>query len=56
MAATPALNGHSDPILKVQNLKKYFQVGGGLFAGPALTIRAVDDVSFNVRAGETFGR
>jgi oligopeptide/dipeptide ABC transporter ATP-binding protein len=49
-------NGRSsEPILKVQNLKKYFQVGGGLFAGGGLTIRAVDDVSFSVRAGETFG-
>ena len=47
-------NGGSEPILKVQNLKKYFSVGGGLFVGQALTIRAVDDVSF-VRAGETFG-
>jgi oligopeptide/dipeptide ABC transporter ATP-binding protein len=36
-------------------LKKYFQVGGGLFEGSGLTIRAVDDVSFSVRAGETFG-
>jgi oligopeptide/dipeptide ABC transporter ATP-binding protein len=48
-------NGGSEPILKVQNLKKYFQVGGGLLAGKGLTIRAVDDVSFMVKAGETFG-
>ena len=48
-------NGGSEPILKVQNLKKYFQVGGGLLAGKGLTIRAVDDVSFSVKPGETFG-
>lgn len=48
-------NGAAEPILTVKNLKKYFQVGGGLFAGSGLTIRAVDDVSFSVRAGETFG-
>jgi peptide/nickel transport system ATP-binding protein len=48
-------NGASEPILKVQNLKKYFQVGGGLLSGNGLTIRAVDDVSFMVKAGETFG-
>ena len=39
-------NGGSEPILKVQNLKKYFQIGGGFLAGKGLTIRAVDDVSF----------
>ncbi|HEX3304349.1 MAG TPA: dipeptide ABC transporter ATP-binding protein [Thermomicrobiales bacterium] len=48
-------NGGSGPILKVENLKKYFQVGGGLLSGKGLTIRAVDDVSFSVTAGETFG-
>jgi peptide/nickel transport system ATP-binding protein len=51
----PASNGATQPILTVKNLKKYFQVGGGLLAGSGLTIRAVDDVSFAVRAGETFG-
>ncbi len=44
-----------NPILRVRNLKKYFTVGGGLFGGRGLTIRAVDDVSFSVRPGETFG-
>ena len=43
------------PILRVRNLKKYFQVGGGLLGGHGLTIRAVDDVSFSVQPGETFG-
>ncbi len=47
--------GESTAILKVNNLKKYFQVGGGLFAGQGLSIRAVDDVSFFVKPGETFG-
>ncbi len=43
------------PILEVENLTKYFKVGGGLLGGKALTIRAVDGISFSVRAGETFG-
>src|SRR5215207_296300 len=43
------------PILEVENLTKYFKVGGGLLGGKGLTIRAVDGVSFSVRAGETFG-
>src|SRR5829696_4655122 len=44
-----------DEILRVEHLKKYFKIGGGLFGGKGLTIRAVDDVSFAVRKGETFG-
>ncbi len=43
------------PILEVENLTKHFKVGGGLFGGKPLTIRAVDGVSFSVQAGETFG-
>jgi oligopeptide/dipeptide ABC transporter ATP-binding protein len=51
--ATSAPNGRE--ILRVEHLKKYFKLGGGLFGGRQLTIRAVDDVSFSVRPGETFG-
>lgn len=36
-------------ILEVKNLKKHFKVGGGA------TLKAVDDVSFFVREGETLG-
>src|SRR4051794_38672300 len=42
-------------ILRVENLKKYFQSGGGFLGGKKLTIRAVDDVSFSIKPGETFG-
>ncbi len=42
------------PILSVRNVKKYFEIGGG-FLRKAAVLRAVDDVSFDVRAGETFG-
>lgn len=45
-----------DYILEVRNLKKYFHVGGGILSRKsALTIRAVDDVSFAIKRGETFG-
>jgi oligopeptide/dipeptide ABC transporter ATP-binding protein len=44
-----------DEILRVENLKKYFKIGGGLLGGKGITIHAVDDVSFTVRRGETFG-
>ena len=40
-------------LLEVKNLKQYFSVPDGLFKH--LTLRAVDDVSFRIRAGETLG-
>ncbi len=49
-------NGPVDNILEVSGLKKHFHVGGGFLSkNSALNIRAVDDVSFSVRRGETFG-
>ena len=43
-----------DPLLEVRRLKTYFPVrGGGLKQHSA--VRAVDDVSFTIRRGETFG-
>lgn len=44
-----------DYILEVDNLVKHFEVGGGMFAGPSATVRAVDGVSFKLRRGETLG-
>ncbi|MSP87350.1 MAG: ABC transporter ATP-binding protein [Alphaproteobacteria bacterium] len=45
------------PVLAVRNLKKYFTItkGLGLFGGTKATVRAVDDVSFEIRRGETLG-
>jgi oligopeptide transport system ATP-binding protein len=45
----------SEVLLVVQNLVKHFPVGGGMFRGPVGLVRAVDDVSFVVRRGETVG-
>ena len=44
-----------DPLLQVRNLKKYFPANEGLFTGPSSWVRAVDDVSFDIRKGETLG-
>jgi oligopeptide/dipeptide ABC transporter ATP-binding protein len=42
-------------LLQVRNLKVHFPIGGG-FLRPAIgAVRAVDDVSFDVHAGETLG-
>ena len=43
------------PMLDVRGLTKHFPVGNGLFGSGAGTVRAVDDVSFSIAAGETFG-
>jgi oligopeptide transport system ATP-binding protein len=42
------------PLVEVSRLVKHFVRGGGLFR-KAAPIRAVDDVSFAIEAGETFG-
>lgn len=39
----------AENILEVRNLKKYFNVGSGS------VLKAVDDVSFSIKRGETFG-
>ena len=45
----------SEALLDVQHLVKHFAVGGGLLSRSAAIVRAVDDVSFSVRRGETVG-
>jgi ABC-type oligopeptide transport system ATPase subunit len=42
------------PILDVRHLSKSFTRAGGLLGSPTL-VRAVDDVSVSIEAGETFG-
>ena len=45
-----------DAILEVRNLKKYFPITGGfILQRKVADIKAVDDVSFFVRRGETLG-
>lgn len=45
-----------DVVLDVEHLCTYFPVGGGLFSrGDEAVVRAVDDVSFDIRRGEIFG-
>ncbi|MBK1657005.1 ABC transporter ATP-binding protein [Paracraurococcus ruber] len=44
------------PLLQVEKLSKHYSVGSrGLFRRSGGTIRAVDDVSFHLRVGETLG-
>ena len=43
-------------LLEIKNLKKYFNLRGGfLFQSSSGIIKAIDDISFFIREGETFG-
>jgi len=49
-------SANAEPLLVVKNLKKYFPIKGGVILDRTVDyVRAVDDVSFTVRAGETLG-
>ncbi|WP_223068221.1 ABC transporter ATP-binding protein [Paenibacillus caui] len=45
----------SDELLQVKHLKKYYPVNNGMFRKSVSYVKAVDDVSFAIRRGETFG-
>jgi len=45
----------ADALLEVRNLKRYFPIRGGLLQRQVATVQAVDDISFEVRRGETLG-
>jgi len=42
-------------VLSIKNLKVHFPIRGGLFGKETGRIHAVDDISFDIYAGETFG-
>jgi oligopeptide transport system ATP-binding protein len=42
-------------LLEIQSLKKYFPVKEGLFKSSNSFVKAVDDVSFSIKRGETLG-
>src|SRR4029450_11799714 len=44
-----------DALLRVKNLKKYLPIRGGLLSREVARVHAVDDVSFDIMAGETLG-
>src|SRR5471030_1069842 len=45
----------SEPLLKVENLRVYFPILGGIFRRKIGEVKAVDDVSFEVKRGQTVG-
>lgn len=42
-------------LLKVENLKKYFPIRKGIFGRKVRYVKAVDNVSFSIKPGETLG-
>lgn len=43
-----------DNILEIQNLKTYYPIKSGIFK-PTQYVKAVDDISFTIKKGQTFG-
>ena len=55
-AAQPQSSSNGEVLLEVKNLKKYFPVKKGVLIERTVDyVKAVDDVSFEVRRGETLG-
>lgn len=46
---------NEEPLIKVEHLKKYFPITAGVFSKTVGYVKAVDDVSFEIKKGETLG-
>ncbi|MEB9680965.1 peptide ABC transporter substrate-binding protein [Bacillus thuringiensis serovar pingluonsis] len=46
---------HEENLIEVRNLKKYFPIKKGLLGRKTEQLKAVDDLSFTIKKGETFG-
>jgi peptide/nickel transport system ATP-binding protein len=51
----PDAGGPLQPLLSVKGLKKHFPIRGGILNRVVARVQAVDDVTFEVRKGETLG-
>ncbi len=49
------MNNANRVLLEVRNLKKYFPVSRGMFSKDDGSVKAVDDISFTIKTGETLG-
>ena len=45
----------SKNLIEVRNLAKHFEISNSFFTGKKKIIKAVDEVSFNIKAGESLG-
>ena len=49
------MNSTNNVLLEVENLKKYFPITRGVFSKVVNWVRAVDNISFHIKSGETLG-
>jgi oligopeptide transport system ATP-binding protein len=56
VAAAPGVNPSPDAVIEVRGLRKWYDLGGrALGMGKRSYLKAVDDVSFDIERGKTFG-
>jgi oligopeptide/dipeptide ABC transporter ATP-binding protein len=55
--SAPAANADHDatPLVQARGLTKHYRMGGGLFGGGRVAVRALEGVDLDLRAGETLG-
>ncbi|SOB93554.1 ABC transporter ATP-binding protein [Rhodobacter maris] len=53
-AKAPPAPAQDEILISTRDLTKHYRIGGGLFGGPARVVRAVDGVTLDIRARETF--
>lgn len=49
------VKNEKEPLIRVENLKKYFPIKSGVFQKVVGYVKAVDDISFEIGKGETLG-
>src|SRR5947209_18782362 len=55
MRCAASMSETPETLLSVRNLKKYFPIRRGVLSRIAAHVKAVDDISFDINKGETFG-
>ena len=54
--AAPGVDPGADAIIQVRHLRKWYRVGGAALGfGEKIWLKAVDDVSFDIERGKSFG-
>jgi peptide/nickel transport system ATP-binding protein len=49
------MDAKGEYLLEVNNLRKYFPIRGGIFSRVVANVKAVQDISFNIKPGEVLG-
>ena len=52
---TAEASAHASPLVQVEHLAEFFPITGGILQRKVGDVKAVDDVSFTIRRGETLG-